>query len=124
MPRFDARIIQQYAQDLYDRADSLVWKAAASGALLGGFAGWILSFGQGWAGTAFPPMWVVIAAAGAGAVRAAIAAEREVFRLRLEAQQALCQLMIAENTRTTATQLQEMNLRAARGRSVVPDHHA
>jgi len=125
MPRFDSRVIQQYAQELYDRAESLVWKAIVAGALVGALLGWVLSLAMRVAHVAFlPPLVVVGIVAAVAALKAATGAEREVFRLRLEAQQALCQLMIEQNTGLAAKHLQEINLRGARVRTASPDHFA
>jgi hypothetical protein len=112
MPQFDPRIIQQHAQELYDRADDLVWQAAVAGAMGGGVAGFLGGVVLRNAGVAFlPPLVWAAAAALLVGYRAAVSAQREAFRLRLEAQQALCQLMIEQNTSALLKHLPEIGVR-------------
>jgi hypothetical protein len=115
MPRYDHTIIHEHAQELYDLADGMVWKAALSAGLTGAAIGWGISLAMRLANLSFVGPWVpVMVAAGVMAIRAAIAAEREAFRLRLEAQQALCQMMVERNTAQTARHLEEIVRRGGR----------
>lgn len=107
MPTYNASIIQQHAQNLYDRADAIVWQAVLSGGFSGALVGWGLTVLLKYAEMDVIPAWMVVT--GAAAILGAwagVAAEREVFRLRLEAQQALCHMMIERNTAAAARHLE------------------
>jgi MFS superfamily sulfate permease-like transporter len=115
MPRFDPSVIHQHAQELYDRADNLVWQSGITGAIVGAMIGGAIAVAMSVARMAVVPPLLVVAGMTVGmAIVSAIAAEREVFRLRLQAQQSLCQLMIEQNTGLAVKHLQEMKLRELR----------
>ncbi len=114
LPAYEERIIHEHAQELYDRADAMVWIAGIKGAVVGGAlgagAGMLLKL------TSIPASTGAFAAGGAMvlALVAAEAASREGFRLRLEAQAALCQLMIQRNTAAAERHLRELVERGRR----------
>lgn len=95
MVNYSSEVIEQFAAGLYKEADSTVLTYTAVGFLLGGTAGFLVSF----------PFLVLLAVvpAGIGAVIGAVIGrsmgQAAAFKLRLQAQQALCQVAIEKNTR-------------------------
>lgn len=86
---YDAKIIQEAADRLYSQANSVVLSYAMLGGLVGGGAG----FGIG--RDVVPAVIGAVVVAGLG-----FALGREkAFALKLQAQTALCQAKIEENTR-------------------------
>jgi hypothetical protein len=124
MPRYDESVIKQFAQDLYDEADNAVWQAGLGGAIRGGLLGavattvlWFVSKRWG-SGLHLPDLGflgtvITIVPATACAIIDASAAQRRVFQLRLEAQTALCQMMIQRNTTEAVRRLDQLAARTA-----------
>jgi hypothetical protein len=88
MATYDPKVIEKFADKLYGRAKSAVAVSAVIGALIGGYLGYTV---------VASPTWALVGAAIAGAIGFAIGMER-AFALRLQAQVALCQVRIAQNT--------------------------
>lgn len=91
MANYDPTVIQEFAKRLYDRADSVVRGWMLMGGLLGLFFGAFLiailhSFG--------PLLGMAI-----GAYIGYGIGKEKAFMIRLQAQTALCQAKIEENTR-------------------------
>ncbi len=100
MVRYDSRVLQQFAEMLYTKAQNIVITYAVLGLVLGGIVGLVLKFTVSlgrdlsairtaltWA----PPLLGLAAGISTGRMKA--------FMLRLEAQRTLCQLQIETNTR-------------------------
>lgn len=99
--QYDSSFINKYARRLYARANSVIatstFLIGVFGLLGGGTVGGVISDG------ANPPY--ISAGIGAllfGFLGYRIGSER-AFRIKLEAQVALCQVQIEENTRATAS---------------------
>ncbi len=115
MPRYESAIINQHAQNLYDKADNLIWEWAISSGLSGGVGGAAIAVVLHIAKMEIvPPLYLIIGIAVVCAAIAAAAAQQEAFKLRLQAQQVLCQMMIERNTAQIAQQLEEIRLRGMR----------
>ncbi|MDE3111778.1 MAG: hypothetical protein KGK34_02445 [Chloroflexota bacterium] len=98
MVEYDPSIIRRYAQGLYDRADSIVLLYAVLGGLAGAAVGYAIAVAVRFD--------VALGAVGGIIVLALIGyayGESRAFWLRLQAQTALCQVQIEQNTRTVAT---------------------
>jgi hypothetical protein len=98
MAKYDAGIIQKFAVKLYSQANTIILVYTTLGALVG------LSAGAGF-GTHMNPdakfvAWGIAAVVGA-LMGFAIGAQR-AFWYKLQAQLALCQMMIEKNTRSAA----------------------
>ncbi len=93
---YDERIIQTMADTLYAQANSIVRTYTLLGLLVGG-AGAAAALGE--RGTS--PLVIMVAALVSAAVGFQMA-QPKAFALRLQAQQALCQLQIERNTRDRA----------------------
>lgn len=91
MVSYDPNVIQEFADKLYARADAIVVGWTAVGAL----AGFVLGSLMGGGGTRIVLIFL------AGAIGYAVGMQR-AFLLKLQAQQALCQVEIERNTRTEA----------------------
>ena len=94
MIQYDATIIQQFAQSLYNQAQRIIVLYAILGALIGAIVGIGLSLGLGQGA-------LVVGSVGAllgGAFGASVGRYR-AFTLRLQAQTALCQVQIELNSR-------------------------
>lgn len=97
MVEYSSDVIEQFAERLYKEADSIVWNYTAAGFMLGGVAGFLV----------FAPFMLLLAIIPAvvAAVFCAIVArgmgQAAAFKLRLQAQQALCQVAIEKNTRVS-----------------------
>ncbi|MDD9901318.1 MAG: hypothetical protein OXT65_10095 [Alphaproteobacteria bacterium] len=90
IPEYDPKVIVEFSSRLYTRAKSYV----AFYTLVLGFIGGVASMFF-WGNDLFS---FFVGALFCGAVGYAIGSEK-AFRLKLEAQMALCQLQIAENTK-------------------------
>lgn len=93
MVKYDASVIQSFAEGLYVRAKRVIIISAALGVLIGFGLGAALAEGAG------SSLLVVggIAAALGGMIGYS-AGQGRAFRYRLMAQQALCQVQIEKNT--------------------------
>lgn len=97
MATYDSKIIYRFADELYTRADAIVGQAIIMAALLG------LMLVAG-AHFLVPKELILTVIALALSVLVGWvmynSAERQAFKLRLEAQMALCEVRIEENTRS------------------------
>jgi hypothetical protein len=89
MAEYDPNIIRQFADEMYRRADSILGMYVVIGALIGLIAGWMLGGILG----------AMIGGGIAGWIGYTMGTQK-AFALKLEAQVALCQVAIAENTQT------------------------
>lgn len=89
---FDPTIIEEFARRLLAQARGTVAILTVAGALIGAAFGWQAELGA--------PSWIIGAAVG-GLIGFALGRQR-AFRLRLDAQTALCQVAIERNTRAAA----------------------
>ncbi len=92
---YDAAVIQEFAQRLYRQAASIILTSIFLWALAGGLLGLgaaAAARSEGTIGTA-----VLIGAVTGGLLGFALGRER-AFKLKLEAQVALCQVQIEKNT--------------------------
>ena len=95
--RYNPAVLIQYADDLNERADTIVlFSTIAWGA--GGFFGAFLGFPALFGYSGNPLLPAVVMAGFLGIVGYA-RGEKAAFTLRLQAQTVLCQLRIEENTR-------------------------
>lgn len=95
MITYDPTVIQTMAKKLYQQARSIVVTHVALGTLVGAAAGFL-------ALSALENEGALCAAAAAGLLGGALGfsiAQPKAFLLRLQAQTALCQVQIEENTR-------------------------
>ena len=88
--RYDAKIIIQFAQSLYDQANSVLILFTIIGVVVGGGGGSVLSNEAALIGA------IVLGVIGY------IMGQSRAAQLRLQAQLALCQVAIEENTRKLA----------------------
>lgn len=95
---YDARVIRKFAEKLYERARSIMFLCGILGALVG------LGFGAGAGGAADHAGIGALFGLIVGALIGALIGERIGFSLKLQAQLALCQVRIEENTRGHAVQ--------------------
>ena len=86
---YDGAVIQEFASRLYSRANSIIVTFTVVGLIICGVAGAAALHGNGIA--------ALIAAAIGAALGFSIGQER-AFKLKLEAQVALCQVQIEKNT--------------------------
>jgi hypothetical protein len=93
---YDARIIQEFADRLYKRANSIITMYTLVGLFLGSAPAFFLMTESG-TETTTTVIATGIVALFAGLIGFSIGRER-VFRMKLQAQTALCQLKIEENT--------------------------
>ncbi|MCC4118110.1 hypothetical protein LLG90_22400 [Aromatoleum toluclasticum] len=103
MAQYDESVIQVYADALYERAAVIVFQYSAGVGVLGAL-GAHFSVGD---------QTAITAGFGIGALFGFILGRGKSFRLRLEAQTALCQMQIERNTRPSS-----------RAPSLVLDEHA
>ncbi|WP_437596869.1 hypothetical protein WMF28_30270 [Sorangium sp. So ce590] len=102
--QYDPQIIQQFAASLYRQANSIV----ATYALLFGLLGTAVGAPAGAFLLGNRSSWEIFAAVGAVVLGGfvgllgALMGQQRAFALKLQAQQALCQLQIEANTRATA----------------------
>lgn len=96
MTSFDPAIIEKFATKLYAQANQVIGVCSVIGAVLGGAGGFILAIMDQSQNVAFG-----VAGAGVlmfGAIGFSIG-QAKAFMFKLQAQQALCQLKIEQNTR-------------------------
>lgn len=101
MVKYDEDIINEFAGRLYSRASSVVAVCTVVGLLLGGVGGSFAGFGL----TGRFAMETMIAAAACAVLGAGIGfvvGRERAFALKLQAQTALCQVAIAQNTKGKA----------------------
>lgn len=94
--KYDPTVIQQFADQLYERASRLVLTYAGLGFLLGGLVG--AGFGASQIGGEVPLISGFVGAVLLAALFA-VAAQSRAAALRLQAQTALCQVQIEWNSR-------------------------
>lgn len=115
MPGFNASVIREHAHRLYERSDGLAWSYAIRWGLTGGVSGGAAgALGSLFMAAGFSGGVVLLAAAAAalcGGVLGYAHGHELGFRFRLEAQMALCQVEIAENTRIAAEILMGAEMR-------------
>lgn len=89
MTTYDPSVIQEFADKLYARANSIVASYTVLGALLGGAGGFAAT------------QEVALSVAGVcfGGLLGFMAGREKAAALKLQAQTALCQIQIEENTR-------------------------
>lgn len=92
MAQYDERVIQSYADALYDRAAVIVFQYTAGAGVLGALGAHFSVGDQTAITTSF----------GIGALIGFVLGRGKSFRLRLEAQTALCQMQIERNTRPSS----------------------
>lgn len=102
MVKYDATVLQQFADSLYAKARSIVINYAIFGLILGGGCGLVVSSLVHSGSRAGVPMlgtllWAIPTIMGL-AVGISIG-QMKAFMLRLEAQRTLCQVQIEANTR-------------------------
>lgn len=97
--QYDPAVILSFASALYARASTLVVTYALLGGLFGAFAGLAVGGGIGFP-AGLVPLLVLVAL---GAVLGRSMAIDRANQLKLQAQTALCQVMIAEHARVTRT---------------------
>lgn len=93
--RYDAHVIQSHADELYDRAEGIVWQSVMKGLFFAAAIGFLIGHFVFEAGG----LWLIVGA-GIGGYLGYLSGERKAFELRLQAQAALCQMMIEKNTRS------------------------
>lgn len=95
MIRYDASIIHQFAQSLYNRAQRITFAYAMYGVFMGAAVAVGLSIV---AGLPAAEMWALFGAV-VGVVLGLAMGSEKAFALRLQAQIALCQVQIELNSR-------------------------
>lgn len=93
---YDANIIQEFADRLYKRANSIIAMYTLVGLFLGSVPVFFLMTESGIETTTAAIVTGIVALFG-GLIGFSIGRER-VFRMKLQAQTALCQLKIEQNT--------------------------
>ncbi len=102
---YDPEIIQKFADRLYARANSIIATWTTLGALVGGVGGYALAAWWVSSQTAYPGgggtmhLPGLLAGAILGGVVGFMIGQEKAFLLKLQAQTALCQKKIEENTR-------------------------
>ncbi len=104
MTEYDPKIILQFADRLYASAAQIVAETIALYAVVAAIAGYIVGsllvrFYGSPAFAADPTTHLVLAGFAVGAVIGIFVGREKAFRLKLQAQMALVQLKIEENTR-------------------------
>ena len=94
--QYSPAIIQKFADKLYRRADSIVVSCTLFGIFFGGVGGRLLSYPLGLKDDSAPTIFGVVFFGLFGL----FIGRARAFQLRLQAQVALCQKKIEENTRT------------------------
>lgn len=95
---YDPAVIQEFAQRLYRQAAIVVFTSTVLGLLLGAL---ILAIGAGTAGLKRDIGSLALLGAAVGAAFGYVRGRERAFKLKLEAQTALCQVQIETNTRRT-----------------------
>lgn len=95
MVQYDPKVIQEFAERLYSRAKAIVVVAAVLGAIVGFPAGIWLSIAM----TRSPSIPAGFVGCVLGGLLGYVIGTQRAFLLRLQAQQALCQVEIERNTR-------------------------
>ncbi len=90
MTTYDPKIMYEFADRLYKRANQIIIVSTIIGVLVGGGGGLALEATVG--------VWTMLAAVLGGVIGYLVGRER-AFSLKLQAQTALCQVKIEENTR-------------------------
>ncbi|HEX8379870.1 MAG TPA: hypothetical protein VF619_04895 [Allosphingosinicella sp.] len=98
MISYDPKVIQEFADSLYSRADGIIMTYSAIGALLGLLAGYMVGGSGG-------GVLGVLLGLGIGYWMGT----QRAFLLKLQAQQALCQVQIERNTGTATAPAQAGN---------------
>lgn len=93
-PEYDAEVIREFADELYNRAAGIVFMYSLYGFVIGGAAGFLAIYAAG--GSALI-VGLILGAVGAGIGKRI--GDKKAFELRLKAQRALVQVKIEENTR-------------------------
>jgi hypothetical protein len=128
--RYDRSILQSHADALYAKADSIVLNTALSMAASLAVGGGVLGAAAAYGLAADLVTGLVLGALVLGSIGFAIGwqmGEEQAFRMRLQAQELLCQMMIEKNTAEmlrqaagpsgrTVVQLDEATLQALRPR--------
>ena len=97
---YDPEIIHEFAKRLYKQAASILIVYTVLGAVMGAAIGAIIVNATSLHRDMNPMIGVLIGAAFFGLFGFSIGRER-AFKLKLQAQTALCQVKIEENTRTS-----------------------
>lgn len=100
MVKYDAAVLQQFADSLYSKARNIVTTYAILGLAIGGGIGFALKIAlhSGRGGSQIELFALAIPAI-MGLALGINAGQMKAFMLRLEAQRTLCQLQIEANTR-------------------------
>lgn len=98
---YDAEILQQFADDLYARARTIVFTEAVKYAVIAFALSWAIAFGVR---TAKPkadvePLGGAVIVGAIGAAVGVSAGRTKAFKLKVEAQTLLCQRQVELNTR-------------------------
>lgn len=97
---YDPSVIYEFAERLYSRATAIAVLYAAVGLLFGAIGGGAVGFMAGDLGMA---VLGALIAGGLGVAVGVAGGIEKGFQLRLQAQQALCQVKIEESVRHTAS---------------------
>src|SRR5262245_13537508 len=92
---YDAALIQEFAQRLYRQANSIILTSTFMGAFLGAIVG---AAGAGMAGLRGSVGALALLGVAVGAIAGYVRGRERAFKLKLEAQTALCQVQIERNT--------------------------
>jgi len=91
--QYEPKVIEEFAASLYAQADSIVVGYSLLGVLVGGAGGYVVGMLPG-----ISPITAIIGFLLGGLV-GFVTGTAKAFNLRLQAQQALCQVRIEANTR-------------------------
>lgn len=97
---FDPRVIQEFADRLYAQADSIIAQSTALATLMGAAVGYmisVISHEPAQAGIS------TISCAGIAGIMGYLRGREKAFKLRLDAQLALCEIYTERNTRAVAS---------------------
>ncbi len=98
MIQYDSKLIYEFADRLYKRAAQVVFSSAATGFILGLVIGGAGDFLTSGARQISIGLFAIVGAA-VGVFLGYTSGQSKAFALRLQAQTALCQVKIEENTR-------------------------
>lgn len=99
MAQYDEKVIEQFAEQLYSEAASLVKSTTTKWTFLGLLGGLIGGAAmENWNGPTYAAIGAVLGGVLCGAI-GYNTSTRRVFSLKLQAQTALCQAQIERNTR-------------------------